>query len=317
MSESQAVPSQQPPDFIDLEFARRLEMAETTGPDCVEAIRRAKPSRHIAVETIAGGVAFFGGPAFPANQIVGMGLYREVTSDDVDRVEHFYRSLGVPSTVVVSPLADPALVALLGQRGYRIAEFNSVLIRRIAAAEPFTPPAGLAIERVAAETATLWRRTIARGFSDVVLVSEDVFDGFASLPGSLDFLARVEGKVAGGCSGRIIAEARIAALYGTATLPEFRRHGVQSTVIACRLHEAALAGCEYAVVSTQPGSGSQRNMERRGFRVAYTKVVLTREWPELGTIARGGANGHCGNSPVLPPVPAHDRDHSVGSRPVL
>ena len=292
MSESQAVLSQQLPDFVDLEFARRLEMAETTLPECVAAIRRNTPSRPIAAETFTGAVAFFGGRDFPANQIVGMGLYGEVTADDLDRVEHFYRSRGVPSTVVVSPLADPALLNLLGHRSYRIAEFNSVLVRRINATEPFTWPAGVLIERVSAETATLWRRAIARGFSDVIPISEDVFDGFASLPGSLDFLARVDGEVAGGGGGRIISEARIAALFGAATLPEFRRRGVQSALIARRLHEAAQAGCEYAVVSTQPGSASQRNMERRGFRVAYTKVVMVREWPEVAMPAPGGADGH-------------------------
>jgi GNAT superfamily N-acetyltransferase len=291
MSEAQAVLSQQLPDFVDLEFARRLEMAETTLPECVEAIRRNKPSRPIAAETIAGGVAFFGGPGFPANQIVGMGLYGEVTPENVDQVEQFFRSRGVPSTVVVSPLAEASLLNLLGQRGYRIAEFNSVLIRRINPTEPFMPPAGIAIERVSPETELLWRRTIAQGFYDVVPVSEDVFDGFASLPGSLDFLALTEDKAAGGCGGRIISQAGIAALYGTATLPEFRRRGVQSALIARRLHQAALAGCEYAVVSTQPGSGSQRNMERRGFRVAYTKVVMVREWTELAP-AQGGVNGH-------------------------
>ena len=292
MSEAQAVRSQQLPDFVDLEFARRLEMAETMLPECVEAILRNKPSRPIAAETIAGGVAFFGGTDFPANQIVGMGLYGAPTPEDMNRVEQFFHSRGVSSTVVVSPLADAALRALLGQRGYRIAEFNSVLIRRISASEPSTLPAGIAIERASAETAPLWRRAIARGFSDVVAVSEDVFDGFASLPGSLDFLARSDGEVAGGGGGRIIAEARIAALFGAATLPEFRRRGVQSALIARRLREAALAGCEYAVVSTQPGSGSQRNMERRGFRVAYTKVVMARECPEQATAAPGGAHGH-------------------------
>jgi hypothetical protein len=39
-----------------------------------------------------------------------------------------------------------------------------------------------------------------------------------------------------------------------------------------------------------PGSGSQRNMERRGFRVAYTKLVLIRTWPELTT--QGTDDGH-------------------------
>ena len=279
MSESRDILSQQLPDFVDLEFARRLEMAETAAADWVEAQRRHSPSRPIAAETIAGGVAFFGGPTYPANQIVGTGLYGEVHADDVDRVEHFYRSRGVPATAVVSPLADPALLMLLGQRGYRIAEFNSVLIRRIGAGEPFTPPADIIIQRVSEETAVHWARAIAQGFSDIVPVSEEVFSGFAALPGTLNFLARIDGSVAGGCCGRIIPEARIAALYGSATLPECRRRGVQTALIAMRLYEAGLAGCEYAVVSTQPGSGSQRNMERRGFRVAYTKVVMVREWP--------------------------------------
>jgi hypothetical protein len=124
MSESRAVPSQQLSDFVDLAFARRLEMAETAAPDWVEAQRRYSPSRTLAAEHVAGGVAFFGGPTYPANQIVGMGLYGEVSPDDVDRVEHFYRSRGVPATTVVSPLADSGLLAILGQRSYRIAEFN-------------------------------------------------------------------------------------------------------------------------------------------------------------------------------------------------
>jgi len=230
-------------------------------------------------------LAFFGGATYPANQIVGMGLYGEVKPDDLDRVEHFYHSRGVPATVVVAPLADPSLLGHLGPRGYRIAEFNSVLIRPISHNELFTPPAEIAVERVSEETAGHWARAIAQGFSDIVPVSDDIFRAFVDLPRALNFLARIDGTVAGGCCGRIIPEARIAALYGTAALPEFRRRGVQSTLIARRLYEAGQAGCEYAVVSTQPGSGSQRNMERRGFRVAYTKVVMMRG-PE------GAANGH-------------------------
>ncbi len=292
MSESQAVLSQQLPDFVDLAFARRLEMAETIPPECVAALRAYAPAQPIAAEAVAGGVAFYGGPNYPANQMVGMGLYGEVSSGDLDRVEEFFHSRGVPSTIVVSPLADPSLPALLGQRGYRIAEFNSVLIRRIQPDEPFTPPVGVAIERVTPETVKPWMHAIAEGFSESVPVAEEVFGGFAALPGALAFLARIENKVVGGGGGRIISEARIAALFGAATLPEFRRRGVQSALIARRLHEAALAGCEYSVVSTMPGSGSQRNMERRGFRVAYTKVVMMREWPELATPAQGGADGH-------------------------
>jgi hypothetical protein len=268
------------PDFVDLAFARRLEMAETIPPECVEVLCRFNPSQSIACEQVAGGIAFYGGPGYPANQMVGMGLYGEVTADDVDRVENFFRSRDVPSTIVVSPLADMSLLGLLGQRGYGVVEFNSVLIRRVAAEEPFGPPAGIVIERVTPETMSPWMHAIAEGFAQDVQVAEEVFGGFAILPGALSFLARIDNTVAGGCVGRIIPEARIAALYGSATLPAFRNRGVQTALIECRLHEAALADCEYAVVSTQPASGSQRNMERRGFRLAYTKLVMRREWPE-------------------------------------
>jgi len=292
MFESQPVLSQQLPDFVDPAFARRLEMAETVTLDCVAALREYSPGQPIAADVVAGGVAFYGGPNYPSNQMVGMGLYGEVTAGDLDCVEEFFQIRGVPSVIVVSPLADPSLPALLGQRAYRIAEFNSVLIRRIQPDEPFTPLPGVAIERVTPETVRPWMHAIAEGFSESVPVAEDVFGGFAALPGALAFLARIENKVVGGGGGRIIGEARIAALAGAATLPEFRQRGVQSALIARRLHEAAVAGCEYAVVSTLPGSGSQRNMERRGFRLAYTKVVMTRGWPDLASPAQGGADGH-------------------------
>ena len=77
MSEVTAT-TMQLPDFVDLEFARRLEMAEMILPDCVEAIRRYAPDDPNAAENIAGGIAFFGGVKYPANQIVGMGLYGAV-----------------------------------------------------------------------------------------------------------------------------------------------------------------------------------------------------------------------------------------------
>ena len=292
MSESQAALSRQLPEFVDLDFARRLEMAETILPECVEALRRFSPEQPFAYEQVAGGVAFYGGPGYPSNQMVGMGLYGEVTSDDMDRVETFFRSRGVSSTIVVSPLADMSLPRLLGQRGYGVVEFNSVLIRKIKAEEPFHPPANIVIEPVTPETVSPWMHAIAEGFAQQIPVSAEVFGGFASLPGDLSFLARIDGTVVGGCGGRIIPEARIAALFGTATLPAFRNRGVQSALIERRLHEAALAGCEYAVVSTQPATGSQRNMERRGFCLAYTKLVMMRQWPELAPRANGADDGH-------------------------
>ena len=294
MSQLQPVASTELCDFVDLNFARRLELAETVTPECVNALRRHHHPSTIADAEIAGGTAFFGGVNYPANQIVGMGLYGEVQAEDLDRVEEFFRSRGVASTIVLSPLADGSLRELLALRGYRIAEFNSVLIRPIREVESFLAPEGVSLEPVNEKTALPWAEAIAKGFSEFGPISADVFTGFAVLPGSLAYLARIGEKIAGGGGGRIIPQAKIAALFGAATLPEFRRRGVQTALIARRLHQATLAGCEYAVVSTQPGSGSQRNMERRGFRLAYTKLVMVREWPAAANSkpVSGADDGH-------------------------
>jgi len=288
MTTSHTVSATELRDFVDLSFARRLEMAETLTPEHVKALQRYAPDA--TSEMIAGGTAIFGGGVYPANHIVGMGLYGPVTSSDVDRVEEFYRSRGVPCEIVVSPLADRSLLEQLAPRGYRITEFNSVLIRRLEANELVEPPSGITVERVTEATEKLWDRVIAKGFAEFGPLPENLFAAFASVPDSLCFLARVDGQPVGGAVGAIMREAGIAALFGTATLPEFRSRGVQTSLINRRLWEAAKAGCEYAVVSTLPGSGSQRNMERMGFRVAYTKLVMVRTWPEL--TPSGAIDGH-------------------------
>jgi GNAT superfamily N-acetyltransferase len=288
MNASQSMSASGLRDFVDLAFARRLEMAETMTPAHVKALQRFAPDA--TSEVIAGGTAIFGGRAYPANHIVGMGLYSPVASADVDRVEEFYRSRGVPCEIVVSPLADRSLLEVLAPRGYRITEFNSVLIRGLQEEAPIEPAAGITVERVNEGAVQAWDRVLAKGFAEFGPLPENLFAAFAALPDGLCFLARVNGQPAGGAAGAIMREAGIAALFGTATLPEFRHRGVQAALINRRLWEAANAGCEYAVVSTMPGSGSQRNMERRGFRVAYTKLVMVRTWPEL--TASGAHDGH-------------------------
>jgi len=56
--------------------------------------------------------------------------------------------------------------------------------------------------------------------------------------------------------------------------------------IAARLEIARRAGCDVAVVTTQPGSKSQENVQRQGFELLYTRAVLVRE-PLTGTGSTG------------------------------
>jgi hypothetical protein len=51
---------------------------------------------------------------------------------------------------------------------------------------------------------------------------------------------------------------------------------VQTALLAKRLADAARAGCDVAVVTTQPGSKSQQNVQRRGFHLLYTRAILVK-----------------------------------------
>ena len=89
------------------------------------------------------------------------------------------------------------------------------------------------------------------------------------------YLACRDGAVAGAAS--LVRMDGVALLCGAATLPPHRRRGVQTALLARRLELAAQAGCDLAVVTTQPGSRSQENAQKQGFSLLYTRAVLVRQ----------------------------------------
>jgi GNAT superfamily N-acetyltransferase len=97
----------------------------------------------------------------------------------------------------------------------------------------------------------------------------------AEAKGFSRYLALIDGKAVGGASLRICGG--IAQLAGAATLPTYRRRGVQTALLNARLRDALAAGCDIAVVTTQPGSKSQENVQRRGFALLYTRAVLIKQ----------------------------------------
>ena len=91
--------------------------------------------------------------------------------------------------------------------------------------------------------------------------------------GARHYLALVDGTPAGGATMHIRDGF---AQFSAGTAPGFRRRGVQSALLAARVADATAAGCELALVTAQPGSRSQRNVQRRGFDLLYTRAVLVR-----------------------------------------
>lgn len=105
----------------------------------------------------------------------------------------------------------------------------------------------------------------------------DLLTPLYQMDGALTFAAEIDGKTRACGTGLMIPAHRIFAVCGAGTAAEFRGRGLQTALLQARLAAAAQAGCEYAVVVTQGGTTSQRNVERLGFRVAYSKVTVIKE----------------------------------------
>jgi ribosomal protein S18 acetylase RimI-like enzyme len=109
----------------------------------------------------------------------------------------------------------------------------------------------------------------------------EVFRGlvapFYQMERALAFVASVEGRLVACGTGLVIPEHGVFALCGAGTLAEFRGRGLQTALLRVRIAAAVGAGCEYAVVVTQGGTTSQRNAERMGFRLAYSKVTVIKQ----------------------------------------
>jgi len=264
--------------FIDVALAKRLEMiSAVSGQECANAVRVFAPQTPAIAEQIAGGIAVFTGIDSPVTQAFGFGLDGAVEESELNRLEDFFFSRGAPVALELCPFIHPTLVELLNQRPYRLQEFSNVLLRDLHPGEVFDAGAALTIRTAKPEEAKLFTRVVTDGFAEQVPVSQallDVVEGFFHRPRGQNFFAVVDGEIAGAAA--VAAHDGIGELYGAATLPRFRNRGVQSALIAQRLRWAADHGCDLATTTTGPATSSQRNYERAGFRIVYSRTKLVR-----------------------------------------
>ncbi len=253
-------------------------MAEANaGHGCVEALKRLRPEFPVAIESIGGGIALFAGPDSPVTQAIGVGLHGEVSDADLDRLTDFFISRGAPAAAEVCPLVDPKLYERFAARGYKLLEVSDVLYLDLKSFTPTALAPDVTIRAIDPSEIKLWTRTVSEGFAESHPVTQDLLDvmeGFAHRTGAASFLATVDGEVAGG--GAASAYENVGGLFGGSTLPAFRRRGVQRALVQTRIEWSIAQGCDVAASITQPGSASHRNMERFGFRVAYTRTKLIR-----------------------------------------
>ena len=110
--------------------------------------------------------------------------------------------------------------------------------------------------------------------TDTAEFIEDMARVYAAADALDLFLAEADGRaIATAVLSRVDGVAHLA---GASTIPAGRRRGAQNALLDHRLRFAAERGCDLALMGALPGSGSQRNAERNGFRIAYTRVKFRR-----------------------------------------
>lgn len=259
---------------VDLELARRLECAEAlNGVACAQAHQQMNPETGATVLEVGGGFAIFVGADSPLTHAIGLGMRGPVGAEEIGHLERFYRARGAAASVELCPLADPSLIESLENRGYGATEVNSVLVRPLAGAE--FPPAE-SVRLACADEEYLWSRTVGRGFLEKDdLTPEEIGIGSAiwHMSGSRCYFAFDGGRTA--AAAAMTMHVGLASLFADSTMLGFRGAGLQRALIRERLRVAVGEGCDLATASTMPGSVSQRNYERHGFQVAYTRKTLT------------------------------------------
>lgn len=211
-------------------------------------------------------------PVILVNRIIGLGLNKEINPADLESFLDFYSNHPHPVNISLSAYAKPNdLKEKLIENGIPVKDHWNKFYRTC---EPVPE----------AETSLIVKeidREYANSFADLVV---SVFKNPPELKPCLaslvernnwhHYLAFDNDKPAAAGSVYIYGDT---AWFGIAvTLPEYRRRGAQSAIIAKRINKAHELGCQWISVETAPHSlekpnSSFKNLLRYGFNFMYER----------------------------------------------
>jgi acetyltransferase (GNAT) family protein len=259
----------------DHALASRLERAEAkANVASIEARAAAEPHVGATWIEVDGTFAMFDGPQSPLTQTFGLGMSAAPTPIALDEIESFFSSRDASTMHETCPLADLALLRVLPERGYRPIEQSTVLYQPLRATTYAMPEdSRLTVRLLSVDESPAWATIASHGWSDTPELAQFMLEFgriYASAAGMASFIAEWDGEPA--AAAALSIQNGVAVLAGASTIPEFRCRGLQTSLLRARLAHGARVGCDLAMMVAAPGSGSQRNAERRGFRIAFTRT---------------------------------------------
>lgn len=260
--------------FMDLALSRRLERTEGAIAASFPAVRQQMaPELGATWRDFDGTYAIFDGIDSPMTQTFGLGVFGATTPEALSAIEAFFESRGAAVMHEVSPLAGIETFALLVDRGYRPLELSTVLVRELDGQVDAPSSPALRVRVIEAADRGAWIDTSVTGWSEdpaLAPIMRPMAEAASANREMVHFMVERDGAPIATASMGV--HDGVVLLAGASTISSARGLGAQGMLLAARLAEARRRGGELAMMLTAPSSTSQRNAERRGFRVAYTRT---------------------------------------------
>jgi hypothetical protein len=244
----------------------------------IEATQRLYPELDAAGIEVAGGIARFNG--FDAlSEAFGLGTLAPVGADEISRLTEFYASHNSTPRVFVTPMAHPSLARSLALAGFAPAEYENVLV-----SDDLETHARYDDRIAVATDLDAWALASMRGF----MGDEPAETGdprFGVVLASADGIVPLEGREGSAIVSTAVMSLRgeCAFFFAGATVAGSRRRGWHLATIRDRIARARDGRAQIMRATAAPGSASERNFLRSGFRVLYTRSL----W-ELPRESEGG-----------------------------
>jgi hypothetical protein len=263
--------------FSDRALSKRIEYVEAlANVEIVESHASLVPESGAMWMNVGGAYIFFDGVQSPCTQTFGLGIGEEVHEANLKEIEDFFKSKNTSVYHEISPLADPSLLCLLRDRAYQPIEYSSVMFKSLVANCQIqtTVNPNIHTRIIENDEINLWAETSANGWGNGHPDITEFMMLFAKVcincKNSYAFLSEINSQSI--ASGILFIIDNVALIVGDSTLAQGRNQGAQTALINARLSFAKERGCDMAVMVASPGSQSQRNGEKNGFRIAYTRT---------------------------------------------
>jgi GNAT superfamily N-acetyltransferase len=209
---------------------------------------------------------------FLVNRVIGLGIKKDVTPDDLNNIFSFYKNHPHPANISLSPYTGPENIKnFFTGNGFSNRETWNKFYR---CCEPVSEAGtSLKVEEINEKYANAFAEIVVTVFENPPELKPNV----SSLVGRKNWYHYLAFDNNLPVAAGSLYKCGDTAWFGMATtLPEYRNKGAQSAIIAKRINKAHELGCNWISVETMPHSvenpnPSYLNLLRYGFNFMYER----------------------------------------------